>query len=948
MYTKFHSPQCNKSHCPLWNACERTSTQVTLSEYRNEDQAVDIYILGDYADWKSVKKRTPYIGAEGQILKKILKQELPDATWAIGYTVRGWPFNPDTLLNQSYRNYPIGSIPDFQLERARTQPLQTHPRGPEIKMLCSDFWKEDIKRLRPKMIIALGNLTMQALFPREQRNTTTLADETLYYEGIPVRFIQSPYIMLRQPSVRVSWETQFKNILHNRISAYSSDFAPEIKIVETVSQAEELVKQIKSSTDPVAYDTETKNLNKRYGAQLGTMQFNMEPTVSYVVPWIHWESPFSSSDFKQLTELFRTLWTDRVNFPYWVMHNGKFECNITRNTFGTSIYSAQIFDTQSGGFLLDENRSERRATFKYGIYTLKQLALDYLGFDGYKSDVLEARGEGSLIDLPLQKLADYGGLDTALTLLLKDAMIQHAKKQNYMEQFMNLQFYLYSFMTSLFSDVEFNGMPASLQHLRLLISKQSPLLQSLAQIKEDLKQEPAVQRANKIVLNSSNPVQSKITPLAGPPWVFDFAKQNHAQTLFFDVLDLEPLKVGKSGIKSVDTEFQKYYKKDNPLVDKFATWVETRKMFDSFAKQLYEYVDPSGQHEDSKTDCRIRPNFLISTVVTGRVACRNPNLQAIPRADSDVKKAIKNIFQVEKGKVMVQLDYRFNEMFWVTVVARDENMAKKIMSGKLAVDEFRKNPTEENYLKATLYGDIHKQNASSAFKEMIENITKDQRQAAKGISFGILYDSSVRSVAELYRLDYHETEQMFNNFYAEHHWIYDWKMKMKSDAAQYGYVEAPHGRRRRFPIFDMYRDENGLFQEHMVPREMQGIVAESLRQASNAPIQGIASDSGMLGACIFAKAINDNPAYKNWIVCNAVHDSCVFEVPFEELDEALVVAERCFTTDMMDYMNAVWGIDFIVPTQIDFEIGTKWGELKGWDMSLKSLEEIKAGLKERM
>ena len=303
---------------------------------------------------------------------------------------------------------------------------------------------------------------------------------------------------------------------------------------------------------------------------------------------------------------------------------------------------------------------------------------------------------------------------------------------------------------------------------------------SIAQIKEDLKKDQAVQKANTLILHSSNPVQSKITPLAGPPWIFDFAKQNHAQTLFYDVLELEPLKVGKSGIKSVDNEFQKWYKKDVPLVDTFATWVETRKMFDSFAKTLYEYVDPSGKHEDSKTDCRIRSNFMISTVVTGRVACRNPNLQAIPRADSEVKKAIKNIFQVGPGKIMLQLDYRFNEMFWVTIVAKDEAMAKKIMNGKLAVDEFRRNPTKENYLKASLYGDIHKQNASSAFKTAIEEITKDQRQAAKGISFGILYDSSVRSVAELYKLDYHETQAMFDNFYREHHWIYDWKQRMKN------------------------------------------------------------------------------------------------------------------------------------------------------------------------
>jgi DNA polymerase-1 len=317
-------------------------------------------------------------------------------------------------------------------------------------------------------------------------------------------------------------------------------------------------------------------------------------------------------------------------------------------------------------------------------------------------------------------------------------------------------------------------------------------------------------------------------------------------------------------------------------------------------------------------------------------------MQAIPRSETEAKKAVKNIFYAPPGKVMVQLDYKANEMRWVTILAKDKVMAEAFIKGKQALDDYRLAPTEEKLKLATLFGDIHSQNASKAFKVPIHDVNKDLRQKAKGISFGVLYDSSEQAISEQYGIPYLDVVEMFKNFYAEHTGIYNWKLKMKDMAKRYGYVETPHGRRRRFPIFDLYRNEHGYFQEDLVPKDQISKIKEALRQSSNAPVQGIASDASYIGSYFLEENIRKNK--RDWEIVNAVHDSCVFLVPFEELDESLSIAEKCFEEDLMDYMNAVFDIDFITPLETEFEIGTKWGELTKWNFSRPELDIIKQNI----
>lgn len=992
-YASYREPKCGAS-CPLYTICDQVPTKTFREDVSDPNAPVDFLFLTEYPSWKESQMRNFWISSVGRVITNTLETYYPQVSYSISAAVRAWPYDPSKLIAPQYNGSKASLIPEYVLQRAVTAPVHRHPYYHEIVKNCMQHWQTDIEQLRPKTIVVMGNVALYALFPREQRSILELADETLYYEHngaqIPVKFVTSPHFILNKPALKDTWIKRFRRAIENKKESYwdynivdynsrlelapkeHAGYYPE-NMVDTVSglpykylnkdgqdtrllsgeiygywelitsvdRVIEVCKKLISDKKPVSTDTETLNLFKKHNTQLGMLQFGNDPRHIYAIPWVHYESPFLSDDLDRIRPYIKEL-LESPDIPLWYTWNGKFENNIFENAIGASMEST-IYDGVVGEFLLDENRLERVSEYKYGVYTLKQIGLERLGFDGWDKGVLKHRGEGSLMDLPLLKIAEYGCLDVGITQLCCESQIAEAKQLGY-DNFLPLMYGLIDPIIRVFSQVERDGFPASREYVRSLVQRSSPILKIIQESMKAVQESPEGQRANQILLDRTTRAGVHgVQPLARTPMIFDFAKQGHAQTLFFQVMKLEPISISEAGTASVDDEFQKAYK-HIPLVKKYSEWVEARKMFDSFAKQLYDYLDPAGPHSDSKIDQRIRPNYKVSGVVTGRIACNEPNLQAIPRADSEVKKMIKNIFQVtEKGKILVQLDFKANEMGWATIASGDKAMAKKLNMGKEALDKYRFVTQDIEDLKyAQMVGDIHRQNASSAFKTKIDEVTKHQRQAAKGISFGILYDSTEKSVAELYGLDLQETIEMFQNFYQEHHWIYGWKMEMKEMARSRGYVEAPHGRRRRFPIFDLYRNEQGWFDENLVPREHRSMIADALRQSSNAPIQGVASDAANIGAYLLLRYIKKNK--KDWKMVNVVHDSCVVEIPFLDIDEYLQVAEKTFTTDIQDYMSGMWDIDFIAPIQVDFDLGTTWANVKAWDFSPNSLREIKEWL----
>jgi len=935
---RYH-PNCCNINCPLDDSCSRVATKVIRSEYQNPDDPVDVLIIADCPSSKEMQYGISFLGPERDIIESVVNQYAHDKTIAYTYLVRGWPIDRSSLR---YIDKPIRNMSNTELSWAKTMGLNAYQSKKEIVSNCIGYLVEDINVLKPKLIIVLGNNVKEALFPTETKSLLQLCDVYRDFNSIPVRFMPSHLTIVSNPSSQTSWKNQLAACLTHKVANHDTTHGATY-ILKNYHEAIDYLDALRCVENDISIDCETLNTNKKYGNKIATIQFSETNNSGIVLPYNHIESPFNPEELEKIRCNLFDLFSKKSKIRSWVGHALKFECNIFKSIIGSPLVSAPMYDTMCGAFLLDENRRERASDFRYGIYSLKQLAYEYVNWDGYDKGILKERKDGNLFDLPLQDLASYGSMDTYITRRLMHSQIEWAKEQNYDKKLFNLMYYLYSPMILLFSDIEQNGFYADRSNLRKLISKESLLLAGVSQIENEMRGMPEVQRANDILLLKAT--KQKVVPLGNKPWVFDLNKGEHPQTLFFNSCCLPQGEVGKSGIASVDSSWQEQHK-SHPLVKMFMDWSELKTLYNVFASKLYNRIDPSGTDLDSNIDCRIRPDFNLTKAVTGRIACEKPNLQNIPRADTPAKKSVKNIFRASKGKYLIQLDYKANEIRWVGILAQDDLLAKAIWQGKEMMDLYRKEPSEDLLKKVDIYGDIHKQTAAMVFNKIIEDVTKDERQISKSVVFAILYGSSTKAVANARGKSVEEVEKWFSQFYERFPKIAQWKQQTEKHAKMHSYIEASHGRRRRLPIFDLFRDPYGIYREEKVSSEYLGKVNSALRQCVNSPIQGIASDNGMCAAALFSKYIRENN--KPWTICNAVHDSCVWEVPFNNLEESLDVAEKVFTTDVMEYMANVFNINFNLPLEVDFEIGLEWGNMLKWNFAKDELVDITKKLQESL
>ena len=447
----------------------------------------------------------------------------------------------------------------------------------------------------------------------------------------------------------------------------------------------------------------------------------------------------------------------------------------------------------------------------------------------------------------------------------------------------------------------------------------------------------------------------------------------------------------------LDKKFQEKYGESVEEVSMLQEHSGLKKLASSYIKSIFEFLDPRRGAEGSK-DNRVRPSFWITTTDTGRSSCTEPNLQQVPRADNWAKKEIKNMFAAEPGTALIQLDFMTSEVRWWGILSKCPALAKAFDEGKkararyhelcnkysskypklkypvleagaailsaeanlkenesaLAIlsekgehsskaleiaqralnkdKEFRELCEAKNY--AGIAGDIHKSTASQMYQVPIEEVTKSQRTDTKTIVFGSMFGRGAKAIALQLGISdidvvYGRIRDFFNKFVAAEQWFFD----IESCAEQNGFVESPIGRRRRLITF-------------MIGSNDKGDIARAKRIARNSPIQGISSDAAFLGAAMFCDHLIDtgkwhvHPDNECWLIEDVVHDSLVLQVPLEDVPAAVEEVKPFFSTKLMERMTKVWGVNFNIPLEVDFELGLKWGNLKSWDGTQLHLDHM--------
>ncbi len=343
-----------------------------------------------------------------------------------------------------------------------------------------------------------------------------------------------------------------------------------------------------------------------------------------------------------------------------------------------------------------------------------------------------------------------------------------------------------------------------------------------------------------------------------------------AEVLFEDLqIPNIGIKRTKTGYSTAADELEKITDL-HPIVPMISEYRELAKLIGTYVDALPSLVARDG---------RLHTTFNQTIASTGRLSSTNPNLQNIP-IRTEQGRAIRKAFIAEKGNVLLALDYSQIELRIAAMLAKDKPFLQAFKDG----------------------ADIHTRTAAEVWDLPEDQVTKDQRRAAKAVNFGILYGMGARNLAKSTGLTLQEAKQFIEKYFEIHHAIKDYIDETKTKAHTDGFVQTLFGRKRYFPEIN-----SGV----------PVLIAQAERMAVNMPIQGTQAD-------LIKMAMVDIGAWMEKEQVDAkmllqVHDELVFEVPKTDA-EALGQKIK----SIMEHAAT-----FDVPIIAEVKIGKNWGEMEG-------------------
>ena len=307
-------------------------------------------------------------------------------------------------------------------------------------------------------------------------------------------------------------------------------------------------------------------------------------------------------------------------------------------------------------------------------------------------------------------------------------------------------------------------------------------------------------------------------------------------------------------------------KNEHPIIEEIIKYRETSKLLNTYIIPMPDLADDND---------RLHTTFTQNVTSTGRLSSKDPNLQNIPVRTEEGKR-IRAGFVAPKGKKLVSADYSQFELRLAAILSGDQSL----------IDDFNNSI------------DIHTKTASEAFHTPINQVTKNQRRAAKAINFGIIYGMSINGLAEATKMNFYDAKQFMDNYQKLRAPIMDFMKKTLEKARTDGYVETYFGRRRPTPDV---KSSNFL------------IRTAAERAAGNMPIQGTEADL-MKRAMINI----DKKLPKNANLIMQVHDSLIVECDEKDTDEISQILKQ--------EMEQV-APELKVKLAVDVTIGDNWGEL---------------------
>lgn len=338
-----------------------------------EGERLDILFIGEAPGKTEVYQGKPFVGKSGELFNRVTDPLLKGKTWWI--TNAALCFDPTT----------DGSKTDV-----------THAAE-----CCRGRLDALIQRMKPKVIVTLGNVPTKLLLNTKTTGITKLRGKMVEYADAALMPTYHPAAILRNPSLFQDFVSDVRRAVHCVVNPEST--TPE-EVPFTVTDDFFRVFAAAEKAQFAVLDLETTGLD-----------FTRDEIICFVIAteaqvFIMPEKVKTMPGFKEMLGSCNAK---------WVGHNAKFDRNFMLYELGVPVHFS--FDTMLAHYLLDERK---------GAQGLKAICASMFGAPDWEAELerqLKLRKTKNYGDIPRETLYTYAALDGYWTVRLTKAMSTRLK-----------------------------------------------------------------------------------------------------------------------------------------------------------------------------------------------------------------------------------------------------------------------------------------------------------------------------------------------------------------------------------------------------------------------------------------------------------------------------------------------------------------------------------------
>jgi len=300
-----------------------------------------------------------------------------------------------------------------------------------------------------------------------------------------------------------------------------------------------------------------------------------------------------------------------------------------------------------------------------------------------------------------------------------------------------------------------------------------------------------------------------------------------------------------------------------PIVAKLLEYRTMQKALTSYGQNMIEFINP-------RTG-RLHADFRQIGAPTGRFACTNPNIQQVPHAVE-----YRRCFMGHpNGRKLVIADYSQIELRILAEFSGDQAFMDAFRSG----------------------ADLHKVTAAQVFGVSQDQVTKEQRDFAKRLNFGVVYGIGAQRFSMMTGVGVPEAEDVLKRYFATYRGLDRFLRESANRAVTDKEARTGSGRLVKFNFDPSDRQQVSMTQ----------------RNGKNAPIQGTSAD--ILKRAL--RLLNDELRQTSAKIVNIIHDEIVVEVDEAEASGVAQTVERAMCAAGEEYLVTV-------PVKVESQIASEW------------------------